>query len=255
MIHPAAIIHPEAVLGVDCEIGPYCVLGPQVVLGDRCRLHSHVVLDGHTVLGQGNEIYPFSSLGLKTQDLKWKGGVTWTRIGDFNTFRENVTVNSATSDGNATIIGSHNHILNCCHIAHDSVLGDHIIMSGYSGLAGHVIVEDHAILGGYAGVHQFCRIGRLAIIGGASKIGQDVAPYMLVDGNPAQTRAVNKIGLERNGIAPEAQRALRQAHKILFRDGLIVSNALARIEADLPALSEVRHLVEFVRGSERGVVR
>jgi len=135
------------------------------------------------------------------------------------------------------------------------VLGNHIIMSGYAGLAGHVMVEDHAILGGYTAVHQFCRVGRLAMTGGCSRIPQDVPPFMIVEGNPAETRAVNKIGLQRNGVSDEAQTALRSAYKILFREELSVTNALAKIEKDLPPLPEIQHLVQFVRASERGIIK
>ncbi len=252
-IHPTAVIHPGAKIGEGCQIGPYCVIGEHVTLGANCKLHAHVVIDGHTTLGSGNDIFPFASIGLKTQDLKWKGGTTWTRIGDNNTFREYVTVHSATSDGDATVIGSENHILAYCHIAHDCQLGNHIVMSNVGTLAGHVKVEDHAIVGGLAAVHQFCRIGTMAIIGGCSKVVQDVPPYMLADGNPAETRTVNKVGLERNGVSEEAQAALKQAYKIIFRDGLTISNALVRIEAELPMLPEVLHLLEFARTSERGL--
>ncbi len=252
-IHPSAVIHPGAKIGNGCQIGPYCVIGENVTLGANCKLHSHVVIDGHTTLGSGNEIFPFASIGLKTQDLKWKGGMTWTRIGDNNTFREYVTVHSATSDGDATVIGSENHILAYCHIAHDCQLGNHIIMSNVATLAGHVKVENHAIVGGLAAVHQFCRIGTMAIIGGCSKVVQDVPPYMLADGNPAETRTVNKVGMERNGVSEEAQTALKQAYKIIFRDGLTISNALVRIEAELPKLPEVLHLLDFARKSERGL--
>jgi UDP-N-acetylglucosamine acyltransferase len=252
-IHPTAVIHPRAKIGEGCQIGPYCVIGEHVTLGADCKLHSHVVIDGHTTLGSGNDIFPFASIGLQTQDLKWKGGTTWTRIGDNNTFREYVTVHSATSDGDATVIGSENHILAYCHIAHDCQLGNHIVMSNVGTLAGHVTVEDHAIVGGLAAVHQFCRIGTMAIIGGCSKVVQDVPPYMLADGNPAETRTVNKVGLERNGVSEEAQMALKQAYKIIFRDGLTISNALVRIETELPKLPEVLHLLEFARKSERGL--
>jgi UDP-N-acetylglucosamine acyltransferase len=252
-IHPTAVIHPEAKIGEGCQIGPYCVIGEHVTLGANCKLHSHVVIDGHTTLGSGNVIYPFASIGLQTQDLKWKGGTTWTRIGNNNTFREYVTIHSATSDGDATVVGSDNNILAYCHIAHDCQLGSHIIMSNVGTLAGHVKVEDHAIVGGLAAVHQFCRIGTMAIIGGCSKVVQDVPPYMLADGNPAETRTVNKVGLERNGVSEEAQAALKQAYKIIFRDGLTISNALVRIEAELPKLPEVLHLLEFARTSERGL--
>jgi UDP-N-acetylglucosamine acyltransferase len=253
MIHPTAIIHPKAQVPATCHVGPYCVIGEHVKLGDNCQLHSHVVIDGHTTLGAGNEIFPFASIGLKTQDLKWKGGTTRTQIGDNNTFREYVTIHSATADGEVTSVGSRNHILAYCHVAHNVVLGNNVIMSNVATLAGHVLVEDHAIIGGLAAIHQFCRIGAYSIIGGCSKVVQDVPPYMLADGNPAETRTINKVGLDRNNFSEEAQSALKQAYKILFREKLTIPNALAKIESDLPRLPEIKHLVEFIRKSERGI--
>ena len=254
MVHPTAIIHPQSRIGADCEIGPYCVIGEHVELGPGCRLHSHVVIDGHTRLGQSNEIFPFASIGLRTQDLKWKGGLTRTEIGDHNTIRECVTIHSATGEGEATVIGSHNNIMASSHIGHNVVLGNRVIIS-MAALAGHVVVEDYALVGGLSAVHQFCRIGTMAMTGGCTKVVQDVAPYVIVDGNPAEARTINKVGLERNGVPEGAQAALRQAYKILFRDGLTTSNALARIESELPPLPEVKHLVQFIRGSERGITK
>ncbi len=255
MIHPTAIVDSRAQIGDDCQIGPYCVIGPNVTLGPRCRLHAHVVIDGHTDLGGDNEVFPFASLGLKTQDMKWKGGLTRTRIGAHNTIREHVTIHSATGDGEITAVGSHNNILAYCHIAHNAIVGDHVIMSNVATLAGHVTVEDHAVIGGLAAVHQFCRIGRMAIVGGCSKVVQDVLPFMLADGNPAQIRAINKVGLDRNNVAPETQAALKQACRLLFREGLTIPNALSRIETELAPLPEIRTLVEFVRSSQRGISR
>jgi UDP-N-acetylglucosamine acyltransferase len=253
MIHPSAVIHPKAEIGADCEIGPFCVIGEHVVMGKGCRLYSHVVIDGHTTLGEENEFYPFASIGLQTQDLKWKGGITRTEIGDRNRFREYVTIHSATGDGEVTKVGSHNNLLAYTHIAHNVTMGNHVIMSNVGTLAGHVTVEDYAIVGGLAAVHQFCRIGKMAIIGGCSKVVQDVPPFMLADGNPAETRTINKVGMERNHISEEVQMAMRQAYKILFREGLTIPNALARIEKELPASPEMQHLVQFVRTSERGI--
>jgi len=254
-IHPTAVVHPKAEIAQGCMIGPYCVIGAEVVLGAGCQLHSHVVIGGLTVLGQENEIFPFASIGLKTQDLKWKGGITRTQIGDRNTFREYVTVNSATSDGETTRIGSHNNLLAYSHVAHNVVLGDYIIMSNVATLAGHVLVEDYAVIGGLAAIHQFCRIGKMSIIGGCSKVVQDVPPFMMADGNPAETRTINKVGLDRNGVGVQAQSALKHAYKILFREGLTIPNALSRIETELPALPEIQHLTQFVRQSERGIGR
>ena len=251
-IHPSAVVHPQARIGEGCSIGPFCVVGPEVVLGPDNRLHSHVVIDGVTSLGRGNEVFPFVSLGLKTQDRKWRGGLCRTEIGDFNTIREGSTIHSATGDGEVTRIGSHNHILAFSHVAHNCVLGNHIVLST-AGLAGHVLVEDRAVIGGHSLVHQFCRIGTMAIVGGCSKVVQDVPPYMLVDGNPAVTRSVNKVGLERNGVSEEAAAALKQAVRLLFRENLSISNALARLETELPSLPEIRHLVQFIRASDRGI--
>jgi UDP-N-acetylglucosamine acyltransferase len=253
-IHSTAIIHPEARIGDSCYIGPYCVVGENVEMGEACHLHAHVVVGGHTRLGRENEIFPFASIGLKTQDLKWKGGITRTEIGDGNTIREYVTINSATGDGEVTRVGSHNHILAYCHVAHNVVLGDHIIMSNAANLAGHITVEDHTVISGLVAIHQFCRIGRMSIIGGCSKINQDVAPFMMVDGNPARTRTVNKVGLERHGLTEETQACLKRAYRIIFREGLTISNALERVLAELPALPEVQHLVNFIKTSERGII-
>jgi UDP-N-acetylglucosamine acyltransferase len=253
MVHSSAIIHPGATIGAGCEIGPYCVIGEHVVLGGKCKLHSHVVIDGYTRLGKANEMFPFACIGLKTQDLKWKGGVTRVEIGDNNTFREYVTIHSATGDGEVTRVGSHNHILAYCHIAHNCLLGDHIIMSNVATLGGHVMVEDYAVIGGLAAIHQFCRIGKMAMIGGCSKVVQDVPPFMMADGNPAETRTINKIGMERHGVSEKAQGGLRQAYKILFREGLTVRNAVAKVEKKLPKLDEIKQLVQFVRSSERGI--
>lgn len=255
MIHPSAVIHPGAKIGANCQIGPYCVIGEHVTLGDECQLHSHVVIDGHTVLGKRNQCFPFASLGLKTQDLKWKGGITHVRIGDDNVFREGVTVHSATSDGDATVIGNHNLFLTHVHIAHDSQLGNGIIMSSAAALAGHVIVEDNAVIGGYVAIHQFCRIGRNSMIGGCSKVRLDIAPYMLADGSPTEIHTINKIGLERHGMTEETINALKQAYKIIFREPLTMAEALARVETELPPFPEIKHLVQFCRSSERGICK
>ena len=200
-IHATAIVADAAEIGENVSIGPYCIVGGDVKLADGVELLSHVVVDGHTEIGEENEIFPFAAVGTRSQDLKWKGGTTWTVIGDRNTIRENVTIHSATGDGDATRIGSDNLLLSYVHIAHDVRLGNHIIMSNVATLAGHVEVEDNVVIAGLAAVHQFCRVGRFAIIGGCSKVVQDVPPYMLADGSPARSKTINKIGLERNGFS------------------------------------------------------
>ncbi len=253
MIHPTAVVHPDAQIGTDCTIGPYCVIGQHVTLGPKCQLHSHVVVDGHTTLGEANELFPFASIGLKTQDLKWQGGITRTEIGDRNVFRENVTVHSATGDGETTVVGSDNHILAYSHLAHNVIVGNHVIMSNNATLAGHVTVEDHTVIGGFGGVHQFCHLGAYSFIGGCSKVVQDVAPYMMVDGNPARTRTVNKVGLQRNGFSTEAQQHIRQAFKYLFRSQTNTQTAIAEIRKNLPETPEITRLIQFVEKSQRGL--
>lgn len=176
-------------------------------------------------------------------------------IGSDNVFREHVTVHTATGDGGVTRIGSRNHFLAYSHVAHDCRVGNHVIFSNNGTLAGHVTVEDHAIIGGLAAVHQFCRIGAMAIIGGCAKVVQDVPPYMIADGNPAVTRGVNKVGLERNGVSETAQKALREAYKIVFRSGLTVGNALDRVRTEVPPSKEIDHFINFCRMSERGIAR
>jgi UDP-N-acetylglucosamine acyltransferase len=254
-IHPTAIVDSHAQIAADCEFGPYCIIGPDVKLGEGCRLHSHVVMDGLTTIGPRCEFFPFACIGLKTQDLKFSGGKCYLDIGSDNIFREHVTVHTATGDGLHTRIGAHNNFLAYAHVAHDCIVGDHVIFSNCGTLAGHVVVEDHAIVGGLAAIHQFCRIGTMAIVGGCTKVVQDVPPYMMADGNPAETRGVNKVGLERNGVGEDTQRALREAFKIMFRAGLTVSNALDKIQAELPPSRELEHFIDFCRKSERGIAR
>lgn len=257
MIHPSAVVSPQARIGNRVRIGPFCVVGANVELGDDCVLHSHVVLEGHSKIGRSNEFYPFAAIGGKTQDLKYIGEPTALEVGDFNVFRENTTVHRGTHESLPTRIGSHNLLLCYSHVAHDCQLGDHIILSNSVGLAGHIVVEDHVIISGFAAAHQFCRIGKHAIIGGLTKIVQDVPPFMIVDGNPASTRGLNTIGLQRRGFAEDDIRALKSAYKKLFlkKDGNLansISSLKATHAADTP---QVAYLIHFIENSERGVTR
>jgi UDP-N-acetylglucosamine acyltransferase len=256
VIHKTAIIHRNAEIPNECEIGPYCVIGEGVVLGTGCRLHSHVVLEGPTRIGKENEFFPFSSIGQKTQDLKYDGEPTHLLIGDRNTFREFVTINRATNKNGQTIVGSHNTVLAYSHIAHDCVVGNHVIMSNCGTLAGHVTVEDYAIIGGLTAVHQFCRIGKMAITGGCSKVVQDVPPFMMADGNPAEVRTINKVGLERNGVSEESHKQLRAAFKLLYREsGLNIGDAVSKIRSEVGNSAELSYLCDFVETSQRGISR
>ncbi len=257
MIHPSAVVSPQAKIGNNVRIGPFCVVGANVELGDDCVLHSHVVLEGHSTFGRSNEFFPFAVIGGKTQDLKYIGEPTALEVGDFNVFRENTTVHRGTHESLPTRIGSHNLFLCYSHVAHDCQIGNHNILSNSVGLAGHIVVEDYVIISGLAAAHQFCRIGKHSIIGGCSKIVQDVPPFMIVDGNPASTRGVNQVGLQRRGFPEEDIRALKSAYKKLFlkKDGNLataLSSLKATHAADTP---QVAHLIHFIENSQRGVTR
>jgi UDP-N-acetylglucosamine acyltransferase len=257
VIHPSAIVSPLAKIGKNVRIGPFCVVGDHVELGDECVLHSHVVLEGYSTFGCGNEFFPFAAIGCKTQDLKYIGEPTWLEVGDHNVFRENTTVHRGTNESLPTRIGSHNLFLCYSHVAHDCQLGDRIILSNSVGLAGHVVVEDHAIVSGMAAVHQFCRIGRHSMIGGCSKIVQDIPPFMIVDGNPAITRGVNVIGLQRRGFSEEDIKGLKTAYKKLFlKKDINLAHAVSALRAThIAEMPQVASLIRFIESSERGMTR
>lgn len=254
-IHPTSIVSPGAELGADVEIGPFCTVGPHVVLGAGTRLISHVVVDGWTRLGEGCTVFPFASVGLQTQDLKFKGGAPRTEIGSHTTIRESVTIHAATFDGDVTRVGSHCHIMAYAHVAHDCNVGDRVIMANVATLAGHVVVEDRAILGGLSAVHQFVRVGRLSITGGCTKVTQDIPPFMMADGNPVTVPTINSIGLKRAEVSEASQRALKLAHRLLYRQDLSTGKAVEAIERDVEKTPEILHLLAFIRASERGIVK
>jgi len=255
MIHPTAIVDPTAEIHAGARIGPYCIVGPDVVIGEDTELQHHVTVMGPTTIGRGNFFFAYTSIGQKTQDLKYAGEPTYLEIGDGNTFREFSTVNRGTLPGTKTIVGSGGNFLAYSHIAHDCVVGNHVIFSNNGTLAGHVKVGDHTILGGLAAIHQFCRVGRYAIAGGCSKLVQDLPPFFIADGNPAEVRGINQVGLERAGFAPETIRALKEAYRILYRGNLNVKQAVETMRRDLPGLSEVTEVCDFIESSERGIIR
>ncbi|MDP3070927.1 MAG: acyl-ACP--UDP-N-acetylglucosamine O-acyltransferase [Opitutaceae bacterium] len=253
-IHSTAIIEPGAQLGADIEIGAYALVGGAVVLGDGVRLHHHAAVEGNTVLGERCEVFPYACIGGKTQDLKYKGGHPGLRIGARNVFREYVTIHCATNDGDFTRMGSDNVLLGACHIAHDCVIGSHIVMSNGAMIAGHVTIEDHVIVGGYGGVHQFCRLGAYAMLSATAKLVHDLPPYFIADGTPAKIRAINQVGLERNGFTAEQLERVKQIHRILYRDGLNRSQALEKLGAHAHAASdEFRRVLAFAQASDRGL--
>ncbi|HSI85243.1 MAG: acyl-ACP--UDP-N-acetylglucosamine O-acyltransferase [Candidatus Methylacidiphilales bacterium] len=255
MIHPTAIIDPAARIGHDVEIGPYCVIGAGVELGDRCRLMHHVSLEGPTRIGPANIFHPFTVIGARTQDLKYTVEPTYLEIGSGNNFREFCTVHRATAPGNATRIGSGNNFLAYSHVAHDCIVGNHCIFSNNATLAGHVVVEDFAIISGLSAVHQFCRLGKLSFVGGCTKIVQDVPPYFIADGNPAAMRAVNVVGLQRQGYSPEQIVEIRNAYRILYDKTLNTSQAVEKLDGEFSNSPAVRVLIDFVKTSSRGIIR
>lgn len=254
-IDPHSVVHPGASLAEDVIVGPFCVIGSEVQVGPGTVLKSHVNLDGRTRIGAACTLWPFTSIGTQTQDLKFQGGSPGVSIGDGTTLREYVTVNAATADGAETVVGKRCHIMAYSHVAHDCILGDEVIMANAATLAGHVTVEDQAIIGGLVGVHQFVRIGKLSITGGCAKIVQDVPPFMMADGNPLAIRGINKIGLERRGISPETIRSLKEAYRLLYRRKLGIKEMILEMKSSLPDSPELLHLETFLLNSERGITR
>lgn len=251
--HATALVDPGATIGDGVLVGPYAVVGANVTLGDGTEVGAHVVLDGWTRVGRNCRIFPGAVVGSAPQDLKFTGEETYLDIGDGNILREFVTVNRATGPEGRTVIGARNLLMAYVHVAHDCRIGDGTILANAVNLAGHVEVEDSASIGGLTPVHQFVRIGRHAFVGGGSRVPKDVPPYVRAAGNPLRVVGINSVGLARRGVSPEVQQDLKRTYRLLYRSKLNVSQALERIERDLPPREEVRHLVEFVRASKRGI--
>jgi UDP-N-acetylglucosamine acyltransferase len=254
-IHQTAIVDPKAELGVGTMVGPYCVVGPSVALGEGCWLQHHVTLAGPMRAGARNKFYAYCSIGQQTQDLKYAGEPTYLEIGNENAFREFCTVNRSTKSNGKTWVGNRGNFLAYSHIGHDCNVGDSVVFSNNGTLAGHVEVGDHAVMGGLTAVHQFCRIGRFAITGGCSKIVQDVPPFLIADGNPAEIRGVNLVGLERAGFSPESVKAIKEAFRLIYRSKLNTRQAIEAVRNQIEPHEEVTHLIEFIEKSERGIIR
>jgi UDP-N-acetylglucosamine acyltransferase len=256
-IHPTAIVSPAAEVSPEADIGPYCIIGPDVRVGARTRLMAHVFLEGKLEIGEDNIFYPYSSIGVAPQDLKYVGEASETRIGHRNKIREFATINRGTTGGGmVTAIGSDNLLMAYVHVAHDVIITDHVILANNVTFAGHVYVGEYANIGGHCGIHQFCRIGRHAIIGSYSVINQDVLPFS----KTAITRELgvygaNRVGLERRGFDEDRIEALQNALRVLTRAGLNTSQAIARIEEEIPQTDEVKELLEFIRTSKHGFVK
>jgi len=253
--HPTAVVHDDAQLADGVRIGPYCVIGPQVRIGRETVVEASAVIDGDTTIGERCRIFPFSSIGLEPQDLKFRGEHSTLEIGDDNVFREFVTIHRGTALGGArTVIGDRNLFMAYTHIAHDCIIGDATIFGNAATLGGHVKIDDHATVSAYSGVHQFCRVGTYAFVGGYTVVTKDVLPFSKTVGNRACLYGVNAIGLERRGFARERIEPIRSAFRVLQQSSLNVSQALEKLEQEGEMCDDVRTLVEFVRSSERGVI-
>lgn len=254
-IHPTAIVDPHAELAKGVSVGAHSIIGPGVKLGRGTKIWHQANIWGNTTIGEDCEVYPFASVGMKTQDLKFEGGNPGTRIGDRNVIREYVSINAATIEGEYTEIGDDNLFLAYCHVGHCCKIGNHLIASNGATFAGHVIVEDHVgIGGGGTAIHQFCHIGQHAFIGGCAKVEQDIPPFMLGDGHPAKIRVFNKIGLERNGFNSEQLSVIKRIFKIFYRDGYNRQQALAELKkGDISGSEETKAFIAFAESTERGL--
>jgi UDP-N-acetylglucosamine acyltransferase len=255
-IHETAIVSPSASLGENCYVGPFCTVGAEVTLGDSVRLDSHVVVDGKTSIGDETHVFPFASIGLAPQDLKYAGEPTATQIGKRNHIREFVTIHRGTEGGGGlTKIGDDNLLMAQAHVAHDCQLGSNIIMANAATLAGHVEIADRANIGAYSGVHQFCRVGLEAFVGGYSVVVKDAPPYAIIQGNHAKCYGLNKVGLKRRGYSKETIEKLHHAYHLLLTAKLNTTQAVERIKAEISNSPEVDILTNFIQTSKRGIVK
>ena len=254
-IHKTAVVAPTARLGEKVIVGPYSVIGPHVTIDDHVVIGPHCVIEGRTHIGAFCRIFSGAVIGSPPQDKKHReDDDVHLIIGERNVFREYVTVNPGTRDGGGrTVIGDDNLFMAYAHIAHDCRIGHHCVMANAATLAGHVTVEDHAVVGGLSAVHQFVRLGRLSIIGGCSKVVQDVPPFSLCDGHPARIYGLNLVGLKRHGYDVDRRRVLKKAFRILFQEGRRVNHAIESLSRDVASSGDVRHLIEFVQASQRGL--
>ncbi len=256
MIHPQAIVDPRARVGANVAIGAFSIIGPDVEIGEGTWIGPHVVINGPTRIGRDNRIYQFSSLGDAPQHFGYKGEPTRLEIGDRNIIREYCTFNRGTvAGGGVTRLGNDNFIMAYCHLAHDCHVGNNTIFANCASLAGHVTVGDYAVLGGFTVAHQFCRIGTYCMTALGAITFMDIPPYVTASGNPAEPHGLNLRGLKRRGFSEDAIDAIRQAYKTLYKSKLKLSEAVERLEKTGKRFPEVQHFVEFIKASERGIIR
>ena len=256
MIDPRAVVSPQAQIAEDVQIGPFSVIGADVVIGPGSWIGPHVVINGPTRMGAGNKVFQFASLGDAPQDKKYNGESTRLEIGDRNVFRESVTVNRGTThDRGVTQIGNDNLLMAYSHVAHDCILGDQIVMANCATLGGHVEVGDWVTLGGLSAVHQFTKVGAHCFIAHNAAVTRDVPPYVMAVGRPAVPHSVNAVGLQRRGFSAEQILNIRRAYRVLYRSGLKLKTAMEELEKAAETQAEIRPFVEFIKRSERSIVR
>jgi UDP-N-acetylglucosamine acyltransferase len=255
-IHPAAIIETNVEIDEETFIGPFCIIRDGVYIKKGTKLISNIIIEGNTEIGENCTVYPFTSIGLPPQDLKYKGEKTGVKIGDNNIIREYTTIHRASVGGDGTtIIGDNNFLMAYVHVAHDCKIGNSVTMANVATLAGHVLIEDYAIIGGLVAIHQFTRIGAYAMVGGFSGVNQDIPPYMISSGTPAKLFGLNTIGLKRQGFPDQTINELKKAYKILFREKRTLKDAIKKIQEDLPYTDEIKYLIEFIQKNKRGICR
>jgi UDP-N-acetylglucosamine acyltransferase len=256
-IHPTAVVDPGARVAESAEIGPYCIIGPEVEIGARTRLMANLYLEGPTWIGEDNVFFPYSTVGVAPQDLKYKGERAETRIGHRNRIREFITIHRGTQGGGlVTSIGDDNLLMAYVHVAHDVRIGNRTVLANGVTVGGHVSVGDWAVIGAFTGLHQFCRVGRHAMIGGYSVITQDVLPFsMTVGERPIKVYGANKTGLERREFSAATIDALQKTFRLLTRSHLNTSQAIERIRAEIPPCPEIEEVISYIQASERGVIR
>jgi len=255
-IHPMAVVHPSARISDGVEIGPYSIIGEHVSIGKGTVIGAQVVIEGYCSIGQDNTIFTGAVIGSPPQDLKFKGEKTSVEIGKRNTIREFVTINLGTAGGGGkTFVGDDNLLMAYCHVAHDCILGNNIIMGNGATLGGHVRLEDRVIVSGLTGVHHYVSVGCMTLLGGCSKVVVDIPPYCIADGHPAEVCGLNLIGLKRNNIPMERRNCLKRAHKLLSDSGLNHSQALEKMQKEISQTPEVKHFMEFIRKTGQGNMR
>jgi UDP-N-acetylglucosamine acyltransferase len=257
MIHPTAIVDPKAEIAEGVEIGPYSIIERDVVVGEGTKIAPHVVIREGTRIGKRCQISQFASVGEAPQAFFYKGEKTYLEIGDQNIFRECVTLHRGTVQGGGkTIIGNGNFFMAYSHVAHDSNIGNYVVMANGAALGGHILIEDYAIIGGLVAIHQFCRVGTHAFIGGVSGVLLDIPPYTLAQGAPSKLFGLNIVGIKRHHFSEETVRALKKAYRIIFRSALTLQKALGKLKEDeISRTPEVQHLIDFIQNSERGITR